>query len=118
MIYLSKKDRVLKSIILTYPNEYLSINNNYFHCFINSIIGQQISVSAATSIKKRFFSIDDGLNQFKIFDYNKDYIIGISKESFELKSNKGLNIPESIYNETKQFNKYSTFLRKAKKVHF
>ena len=71
-----------------------------------------------TKIKKKFFSIDDGLNQFKIFDYNKDYIIGISQGSFELKSNKGLNIPESIYNETKQFNKYSTFLRKAKKVNF
>ena len=56
ILYLSKKDRVLKSIIALYPNEYLTINNNYFHCLLNSIIGQQISVSAATSIKKRFFS--------------------------------------------------------------
>ena len=56
-LYLSKKDRVLKSIISTYQNEYLSINKNYFHCLLNSIIGQQNSVSAANSIKRRFFSL-------------------------------------------------------------
>ena len=56
-LYLSNKDRVLKSIISDYPNEYLSINENYFHCLLNSIIGQQISVKAASSIKKRFFSL-------------------------------------------------------------
>ena len=54
-LYLSNKDKVLKSIISIYPNEYLYINENYFHCLLNSIIGQQISVKAASSIKKRFF---------------------------------------------------------------
>ena len=65
-LYLSKKDRVLKSIISTYPNEYLSINKNYFHCLLNSIIGQQISVSAANSIKRRFFSLKKNINPISI----------------------------------------------------
>ena len=65
-LYLSKKDRVLKSIISTYKNEYLSINKNYFHCLLNSIIGQQISVSAAHSIKRRFFSLKKNINPISI----------------------------------------------------
>ena len=65
-LYLSKNDRVLKSIISTYQNEYLSINKNYFHCLLNSIIGQQISVSAANSIKRRFFSLKKNINPISI----------------------------------------------------
>ena len=65
-VYLSKKDRVLKSIISTYQNEYLSINKNYFNCLLNSIIGQQISVSAANSIKRRFFSLKKNINPISI----------------------------------------------------
>ena len=52
--YLSNKDKVLKKLIKTYKNEHLNLNNNYFHSLINSIIGQQISVSAADSIFSRF----------------------------------------------------------------
>tara|TARA_Y100000590_G_scaffold368925_1_gene429810 strand:+ start:1438 stop:2055 length:618 start_codon:yes stop_codon:yes gene_type:complete len=57
IIYLANKDNVLKKIIKNYPNEYLSLNCNYFHSLINSIIGQQISVSAANSIKIKLFSL-------------------------------------------------------------
>jgi len=56
-IYLSNKDKVLKKLIQTYKNEYLNINSNYFHSLINSIIGQQISVSAADSMKTKFFKL-------------------------------------------------------------
>ena len=56
-IYLSNKDKVLKKLIQTYRNEYLNLNSNYFHSLINSIIGQQISVSAADSIKINFFKL-------------------------------------------------------------
>jgi len=55
--YLSNKDKVLKNLIQTYKNEYLNINSNYFHSLINSIIGQQISVSAADSMKTKFFKL-------------------------------------------------------------
>ena len=30
-LYLSKNDKVLKTIIDSYPKDYLSINDNYFH---------------------------------------------------------------------------------------
>ena len=56
-IYLSNKDKVLKKLIQTYKNEYLNLNPNYFHSLINSIIGQQISVSAADSMKTKFFKL-------------------------------------------------------------
>ena len=56
-IYLSNKDKVLKKLIQTYKNEYLILNSNYFHSLINSIIGQQISVSAADSMKTKFFKL-------------------------------------------------------------
>lgn len=56
-IYLSNKDKVLKKLIQTYRNEYLNLNSNYFHSLINSIIGQQISVSAADSMKTKFFKL-------------------------------------------------------------
>ena len=56
-IFLSNKDKVLKKLIQTYRNEYLYLNSNYFHSLINSIIGQQISVSAADSMKTKFFKL-------------------------------------------------------------
>ena len=55
--YLSNKDKILKKLIQTYKNEYLDLNSNYFHSLINSIIGQQISVSAADSMKTKFFKL-------------------------------------------------------------
>ena len=55
--YLSNKDKVLKKLIQTYKNEYLDLNSKYFHSLINSIIGQQISVSAADSMKTKFFKL-------------------------------------------------------------
>ena len=56
-IFLSNKDKVLKKLIQTYRNEYLNLNSNYFHSLINSIIGQQISVSAADSMKTKLFKL-------------------------------------------------------------
>tara|TARA_B110000116_G_C16765575_1_gene550655 strand:+ start:486 stop:1103 length:618 start_codon:yes stop_codon:yes gene_type:complete len=56
--FLSNKDKVLKSIINKFPKESLLLNDNYYHVLLNSIIGQQISVSAASSIKKRFFKLN------------------------------------------------------------
>ena len=80
--YLSKKDIVLKKLIKTYKNEHLNLNNNYFHSLINSIIGQQISVSAADSIKNKFFSIKKNItpltvSKFKTNDLRK---CGLSRQ--------------------------------------
>ena len=64
--YLSNKDKVLKKLIKTYKNEHLNLNNNYFHSLINSVIGQQISVSAAHSIKNKFFSIKKNITPLNV----------------------------------------------------
>ena len=57
IIYLSNKDKVLKKIIDQFPKQSLNLNDNSFHALINSIIGQQISVSAANSMKKKLFAL-------------------------------------------------------------
>jgi len=64
--YLSNKDKVLKKLIKTYKKEHLNLNNNYFHSLINSVIGQQISVSAAHSIKNKFFSIKKNITPLNV----------------------------------------------------
>ncbi len=69
--YLSKNDKVLKLIIQEFNNEYLSINKNYYHCLLNSIIGQQISVAAASSIKKKFFSLKSNINPISVLKLDK-----------------------------------------------
>ena len=81
-LYLSKKDKVLKSIIESYPNDYLSINTNYFHCLLNAIIGQQISVAAASSIKKRFFLLHKNITPKNIIKINNISLkkVGLSKQ--------------------------------------
>ena len=98
-IYLSNKDKVLKKIITNYNKEYLELSNNLFHSLINSIIGQQISVSAADSIKNKFFSIKKNItpltvSRFKTNDLRKCglsrqkilYIRNISKYFLENKN--------------------------------
>ena len=65
-IYLSNKDKVLKKLIQTYRNEYLNLNSNYFHSLINSIIGQQISVSAADSMKTKFFKLKSNITPLTV----------------------------------------------------
>ena len=88
-LYLSNKDQVLKSIISVYPNEYLLINNNYFHCLLNSVIGQQISVKAANSIKRRFFLLKKNINPINIFSIKIKSLreVGLSKQKISYINN-------------------------------
>ena len=53
---LSIKDDILRKIINKSETEYLSTSKDPFVTLFNSILGQQISVSAATSIKKKITS--------------------------------------------------------------
>ena len=53
---LSIKDDILRKIINKSGNEYLSTSKDPFVTLFNSILGQQISDSAATSIKKKITS--------------------------------------------------------------
>lgn len=50
---LSKKDKILKKIILTYQGSLMSRSDPFFS-LCKSIIGQQISVQAADSVWKKF----------------------------------------------------------------
>ena len=88
-LYLSKNDRILKSIIENYPNEYLSINKDYFNCLLNSIIGQQISVSAANSIKRRFFALKKNINPINFSTIKKKSLknVGLSKQKISYINN-------------------------------
>ena len=60
-VFLSNKDKVLKNLINEFSNEYIELNTNYYHSLINAIIGQQISVLAANSIKKKFFNLNKNI---------------------------------------------------------
>ena len=88
-LYLSNKDKVLKKIILQFPKEHMTINTNHYHSLINSIIGQQISVNAASSIKNKFFSLDDNITPTKIIKINNRLIkkCGLSKQKTEYINN-------------------------------
>ena len=51
---LSKKDKILKKLILKYNDKYLTTRKDIFYSLCKSIVGQQISVPAANSVFKRF----------------------------------------------------------------
>ena len=80
--YLSNKDKVLKKIIDQFPNQSLQLNNNSFQALINSIIGQQISVSAANSMKKKLFALKRNITPRTIKNTNKTSLrkCGLSKQ--------------------------------------
>ena len=82
ILHLSNKDKVLKKIIDKFPNQSLELNNNSFHALINSIIGQQISVSAANSMKKKLFSLKRNITPLTIKNINKNDLrnCGLSKQ--------------------------------------
>jgi len=81
-LYLSNKDKVLKKIIDEFPNQSLQLNNNSFHALVNSIIGQQISVSAANSMKNKLFALKRNITPRTIKNINKTELrkCGLSKQ--------------------------------------
>ena len=85
----SNKDKVLKKIILQFPKEHMTMNTNHYHSLINSIIGQQISVSAANSIKNKFFSLHKNITPKNLIDMNNSLIkkCGLSKQKTEYINN-------------------------------
>ena len=52
--FLSKKDKVMKKLILNYKDKTLISRNDIFFSLCKSIIGQQISVAAANSVFLKF----------------------------------------------------------------
>jgi len=58
--YLSATDPVLAKVIATAPLPTFSPHTDYYRALVNSIIGQQLSVKAAATIKQRFIDLFDG----------------------------------------------------------
>jgi pyruvate kinase len=71
-----------------------------------------------TKNKTKKFSISDGLYSFKITTLKKNIIIGKSLQSFILKPKKGLNLPNSYYDNKLQLDLYLRFLNKIKSFKF
>ena len=55
--YLVTKDRVIASLIATYPNEVMLNHQNPFYTLVKAIVGQQISIKAAAAIFQRLESL-------------------------------------------------------------
>ncbi len=68
--------------------------------------------------KKKYFTVSDGKNKFKIIKQSSNEIIGISEESFVLYPKQGLNIPLSSYDNKLQEKKYFNTLKKLKQIKF
>ena len=58
--YLSKRDRVMKNLINKYRKKTLTTRKDIFFSLCKSIIGQQISVAAASSVFRKFKSACNG----------------------------------------------------------
>lgn len=57
---MSKADPVLSGVIATAPLPTFVPHTNYYKALVNSIIGQQLSVKAAATIKQRFVDLFGG----------------------------------------------------------
>jgi len=58
--HLSKADPVLSGVIATAPLPTFVPHTDYYKALVNSIIGQQLSVKAAATIKQRFVDLFGG----------------------------------------------------------
>ena len=99
--YLSKKDRVMKNLIEKYNHKTLTTRKDIFFSLCKSIIGQQISVAAASSVFKKFKSACNG--KLKKCGLSKQKAKGIKElsikflnKSFNPKLIKKMNDEEAI----------------------
>ena len=58
--YLSKKDNTMKILIKKYRDKTLTTRKDIFYSLVKSITGQQISVSAASSVFKKIYKVCNG----------------------------------------------------------
>ncbi len=63
---LSKRDKVLKTLILKYNDKFLTTRKDIFYSLCKSIVGQQISVSAANSVFNKFKKKTKRINPSKV----------------------------------------------------
>ena len=63
--------------------------------------------------KIKHFSVSDGNFLFRFVSLKNKKLTGISSQTFDLQSKKGLNIPFSIYDDTYQSKIYINFIKKS-----
>ncbi len=68
--------------------------------------------------KIKYFSVSDGNFLFKFISLKNNKLVGISLQSFNLQSKKGLNIPFSIYDDKYQSKIYINFIKKISNLNF
>ena len=81
--YLSKKDKILSNLIKKYDDKNLTTRNNIFFSLCKSIVGQQISVSAADAVFKRLKLACKGKinpKSIKVLTFYKLKKCGLSKQ--------------------------------------
>ena len=80
--HLIKKDRVLGEIIKNYPRDFLFTKSDPFYTLARSIVGQQISVSAAQAVWERFEKKAGKVNPLTIkrMHYMKLKSCGLSRQ--------------------------------------
>tara|TARA_B100000524_G_C23594007_1_gene350082 strand:+ start:265 stop:891 length:627 start_codon:yes stop_codon:yes gene_type:complete len=111
---LSKKDKVMKKLIIHYKDGSLTTRNDVFFSLCKSIVGQQISVAAANSVFKKFKKKCKNkinaktVNQLSVFNLKKcglshqkaigikDLAKKILKKEFNPKIIKNMNDEEAI----------------------
>ena len=65
--------------------------------------------------KPDFFSLSDGMFEFKFISLKKNTLTGKALQNFDLAPKKGLNIPLAVYNDSLQEKLYFKYLNKIKK---
>jgi pyruvate kinase len=90
----------------------------YFNKKINSIVVPLTNPIPFIDPLVKNFSISDGSYLFKIVQTKKNILIGRSLQTFILQPKKGLNVPNSHYNNQQQSNLYLNFLNKTKSIKF
>ncbi len=108
--YLAKKDNTLANLIATYSSESMINYHNPFLTLVKAIIGQQISVTAATTVSQRLESLlgnvtvtnylkldEDSLRQCGLSGRKISYITNIA-QAFE----QGILTPETWANMSDQ----------------
>ena len=110
---LSKRDKVLKKLIIKYNDKFLTTRKDIFYSLCKSIVGQQISVSAANSVFKKFQKKTKRINPLKVSKLSisqlkscglsrqkalgiKELSIKFVKKEFDPKLIKNMNDEEAI----------------------
>ena len=97
---LSRKDKVLKKLILKYNDKFLTTRKDIFYSLCKSIIGQQISVSAANSVFRKFKNKTKKINPINVSKLTLNQL-----KSCGLSRQKALGIKElSLKFMKKEFN--------------